>query len=294
MKKIRSSLTYANVVATVAVFLAVSGSALAVTALPKNAVTSRSIKDGVVRGQDVKNNSLTGADVDESSLALALPPAAVGSSQLKPDSVGPAALKPDTIGSDELKPDSVGSDELKPDSVGGEELKPDSVGSDELKPDSVTGAEVKDDSLTGSDVQESTLAEVPAASLGGIGRYGFEGSCDPEITTFTPCSVVKVTLPNPARLLVIGTARGNVELGEEKTARGNCRIGTTSGPVVASEDTLRFGTTGNRYGNLTVMAVTEVFPAGKHTVGIECNESLGQTGILIEQARVTAVALSAD
>jgi hypothetical protein len=292
MKKIRSSFTYANVVATIAVFLAVSGSALAVTALPKNAVTSRSIKDGVVRGLDVKDDSLTGADVDEGSLAL--PPAAVGSNQLKPDSVDSGQLKPDSVGSEELKPNSVGSDELKPDSVGSEELKTDSVGTEELKPDSVTGAEVKDDSLTGSDVQESTLAEVPAASLGGIGRYGFEGSCDPENSTFVPCSIVKVVLPNPARLLVIGTARGNVEFGEEKTARGNCRIGTTSGPVVASEDTLRFGTTGNRYGNLTVMAVTGVFPAGTHTVGIDCNESLGQTGILFEQARVTAVALSAD
>ncbi len=67
-----AKLTYANVMATIAVFLALGGAAVAVTKAPKNSVTSRSIKESAVRGKDVKNDSLKGVDIDESSLSLTL------------------------------------------------------------------------------------------------------------------------------------------------------------------------------------------------------------------------------
>lgn len=58
-------LTYANVTATLAVFIALAGSAFAA-----NYVITKSsqIKDGAVTGADVKNRSLTGADVKNASL----------------------------------------------------------------------------------------------------------------------------------------------------------------------------------------------------------------------------------
>jgi hypothetical protein len=63
---LRSSLTYANVMATVAVFVALGGSsyaALRVTGknVPRDALTGADIKN--LTGRDVRNNSLTGADV---------------------------------------------------------------------------------------------------------------------------------------------------------------------------------------------------------------------------------------
>ena len=64
--KVRSTLTYANVMATLAVFIALGGSsyaALRITGknVPKDALTGADIKD--LTGRDVRNNSLTGADV---------------------------------------------------------------------------------------------------------------------------------------------------------------------------------------------------------------------------------------
>jgi hypothetical protein len=63
---LRTRVTYANVMATIAVFIALSGSsyaALKVTSrnVPKDALTGADIKN--LRGKDVTNNSLTGADV---------------------------------------------------------------------------------------------------------------------------------------------------------------------------------------------------------------------------------------
>jgi hypothetical protein len=66
LAKLRSRMTYANVVATIALFVALGGSsyaALKVTGrnVPKDALTGADIKN--LTGRDVINNSLTGADV---------------------------------------------------------------------------------------------------------------------------------------------------------------------------------------------------------------------------------------
>src|SRR5918996_339105 len=66
--QLRSSLTYANVMATVAVFVALGGSsyaALQVTSknVPRDALTGADIKN--LTGRDVRNNSLTGVDVKD-------------------------------------------------------------------------------------------------------------------------------------------------------------------------------------------------------------------------------------
>ena len=57
-------LTYANVMATVAVFIAIGGGAYA-AGLAKNSVGSKQIKDGQVKSVDVKDNSLTAKDINE-------------------------------------------------------------------------------------------------------------------------------------------------------------------------------------------------------------------------------------
>jgi hypothetical protein len=79
MPKIRPRFTYANVVATIALFVAVSGaSAFATTQLAKNSVGSRQLKSksvttgkialNAVNGTKVANGSLTGADINLSQL----------------------------------------------------------------------------------------------------------------------------------------------------------------------------------------------------------------------------------
>jgi hypothetical protein len=51
-------LTYANVMATVAVFIALGGSSYAAISLSKNSVGASQLKAGSVRGSEVKNGSL--------------------------------------------------------------------------------------------------------------------------------------------------------------------------------------------------------------------------------------------
>ena len=64
LRQIRSRVTYANVVATLALFIALGGSSYAVLR-----VDSRSIVDNSVRSRDLRNGDVRGRDVRESSLA---------------------------------------------------------------------------------------------------------------------------------------------------------------------------------------------------------------------------------
>src|SRR5947209_18355169 len=78
LSRLRSHLTYANVIASLPLFIALGGGAYAAVSLRKNSVGSKQIKKSAVTraklatnsvtGQKVKDDSLTGADVLESSL----------------------------------------------------------------------------------------------------------------------------------------------------------------------------------------------------------------------------------
>ncbi len=102
MKKLRPKLTYANVVATLALVLALGGGTVyAAGKLKKNSVKSINIAKGAVKTSDigknavtgakVKNSALTGADVKDGSLTGADLAAAVAAS-LTPDVTGTATI----------------------------------------------------------------------------------------------------------------------------------------------------------------------------------------------------------
>jgi hypothetical protein len=68
MKRISAKLTYANVMATVAVFLALGGGAYAATQLKKNSVGTKQIKNGAVTGAKIKNGTITGTNINLAKL----------------------------------------------------------------------------------------------------------------------------------------------------------------------------------------------------------------------------------
>ncbi len=68
MHRIRGKLTYANVMATIAVFIALGGASYAAVKLPKNSVGSEQIKNGAITGAKIKNGAVTGAKIDLAGL----------------------------------------------------------------------------------------------------------------------------------------------------------------------------------------------------------------------------------
>jgi len=67
MKWLTGKLTFANVMAMTAVFVALGGSAIALTQLPKDSVGARQIKAGAVRSAEVRDFSLQADDFAKGS-----------------------------------------------------------------------------------------------------------------------------------------------------------------------------------------------------------------------------------
>jgi hypothetical protein len=69
MKKLRSKMTYANVISTFCLFLLLGGgAAFAAGQLPKNSVGTKQVKKNAITGAKVKDQSLTGKDIKLSKL----------------------------------------------------------------------------------------------------------------------------------------------------------------------------------------------------------------------------------
>jgi len=134
MSRIRTWLTYGNVTATVAVFLAMSGAAVAVTTAPKNSVTSPSIKDGEVNAPDLRGGAVTAAKIR---------PGSIGSGKVIDGSLSGVDIRDDTLDQNKLMAASVDTDELAIGSVTAEKVHTGAVGSRELGANVVGAGAVK-------------------------------------------------------------------------------------------------------------------------------------------------------
>src|SRR5215213_6597981 len=68
MSKLGARLSYANVMATIAVFIALGGTGYAALNLPKNSVGSQQLKPKGVRAGDIATGALTSRTIAESAL----------------------------------------------------------------------------------------------------------------------------------------------------------------------------------------------------------------------------------
>jgi hypothetical protein len=89
VKKIRARLTFANVVACLALFVALGGASYAATALPKSSVGSKQLKNGAVTSTKLKAKAVTAAK---------LGPGAVGTAALADGAVTGAKVNAGTLG----------------------------------------------------------------------------------------------------------------------------------------------------------------------------------------------------
>jgi hypothetical protein len=93
LSRIRSHLTYANVIATLSLFLVLSGGT-AVALTGSNTVFSDDIVDNQVKSADVRNDTLTGGGLRAADLA----PGSVAGSEAKNDSLTGSDVKESSLG----------------------------------------------------------------------------------------------------------------------------------------------------------------------------------------------------
>jgi hypothetical protein len=161
----------ALIVSCVALFIALSGSALAV-GIAKNSVRSAQIVDGSVRTVDLRDNSVNSPKIA---------PDAVGSEEIAENAVESPEVAADSLTNQDLGAASVTSSEVADQSLSDADLGPNSVGSSELQAGAVRASElgpiiqVSENATIKAGGNMSTGAVCPAGTtlISGGGRSGF-------------------------------------------------------------------------------------------------------------------------
>lgn len=143
----------AAVIACVALFVALAGTAIAA---PKLAVRSAQIVDATIRTVDLRDEAVKSAKVANGTLTA---------DDLGTDSVNSDEIAKDAVASDEIAENAVASPEVAPDSLTAADLGAASVGTSEVADQSLSSADLGPNSVGSSEIQTGAIR---ASELGAI------------------------------------------------------------------------------------------------------------------------------
>jgi hypothetical protein len=158
LARIRAQLTYANAMSSIAVFLALGGTAYA------------------LNGDDIEDETLTGADIRGSAPTLQQD-AVDGTLEtwdIKNGTIHPVDIADDTLGPSEIAP--LGAGDLQTGSVHGGHVQDASLGGGDIANDSLDGFDIQN--LNGSDIANDSLDGFDVQNLSGGDLI--DGSVGPE------------------------------------------------------------------------------------------------------------------
>lgn len=278
MPAFREHLSYSNLIATTALFIALGSGAWALSKdsigsreLKKNAVKSAEIADASIKGKDIKNDTLGAQQVSDNG---------IGAAEIANSAVGSGELADDAVGAAKLANNAVGSSEIANNAVGSSEIATNAVAASEVADGSLTGAEIAANSLTGTQVDESSLGSVAnSAAIGG--RAFVYGSGNPAATT----PEVIATLPAlGATLQTDGDSDTDFTVSLKNTGPGTIEmVCPNGGGFVVSGATLPSGVTTGLA--MTCLAWTQADPAGPGRSLIFCFNNAAAGAIRCEVLR---------
>lgn len=141
-------LTSAHLIALVALFVALGGSAFAVTQIPRNSVGTPQLKRGAVKapniaGAAVKRNKIAPRAINNTRIAAG----AVNAPKIANGSVNRNKIRPGAVDASRLAAGAVGPEAIRPGAVGRGALASGAVGGSELAEGSVSRAKIASGSL---------------------------------------------------------------------------------------------------------------------------------------------------
>jgi hypothetical protein len=158
MARIRSHITFANVTSLMALFVALSGGAYAIT------ITSQQIANGTITSADIKNGAIKAADMKANS---------VGSGQLKGEAVSGGDLADGSVGSGKIpdraiKGNHIDNGAIKPDKIADKAIKGNHIDDGAIKPEKIANG-----SLT---AEKFAPGQLPSGAPGEKGEQGAPGT----------------------------------------------------------------------------------------------------------------------
>jgi hypothetical protein len=137
MQRLTSKLTYANVVSTIALCIAVGGGA----AFAAGKIDSSQIATGGVHTKNLQQRSVTSGKLAVGAVrSNQIAPGAVDTGELAPGAVHSGQIGAGAVGTKQLGSGAVGTDQIAKGAVGGDQLAPGAVGPDQLAKGAVDSA----------------------------------------------------------------------------------------------------------------------------------------------------------
>jgi hypothetical protein len=209
MKRFRPRLTYANVIASLALFVALGGSAVA-AGLAKNSVGPNQLKQGAVTAGKIRKQAVNSGKIA---------PKAVVAGKLGPNAVLPGNLGAGIISTDKIAASAVTAEKIKNNvvttnkitnaAVTTAKLAASAVGTNNLAEGSVTGAKIAKETITAEKLAKGAVGNVETLKSGQTERGTFSlGGYDPKETVESPAAFGTVSFQyllaaNPAAVVVI-------------------------------------------------------------------------------------------
>lgn len=237
--------TYADVMSTLAVVLALGTGTAYAAGLGPNAVKSRNIATNAVTQRHIADNAVRPPD-------------------LAAGAVGSRAIQDDGVGADDLAAGSVGSGAVRDQSLQSNDLDADSVGGSELKAGSVDSSIIADGSIQAGDVEEGAISSTRMTT--GVRNLLFNAGVVAVNKTFPDITVGNGSWPGgapssgapmsaswtqPASTLDVVSGFARVEYPEACSASGgtsrgfDLKIADASGRVISASSAQR--TDGTNY-----------------------------------------------
>jgi hypothetical protein len=141
---VRKRLTYSNVIATMALFIALGGAAVA-AGLPKNSVGPKQIKRGAVTAAKIRKRAVTSAKLATGAVTIG---------KLAPNSVGPGNIGNGAVTSAKLGESSVIAKSIKNGVVTTNKLNNEAVTTPKLANESVSAAKLGKGSVTAAKLSD--------------------------------------------------------------------------------------------------------------------------------------------
>lgn len=137
--RLRPKLSYANVVATLALFVALGGAATAATSLPRNSVGPKQLRNGAVTAQDLRKNAVRKNKIARKAVTVGkIGPQAVLPGNIVNGGVKTNKLANQAVNARKIRNNVVTTAKLNNNAVTGQKLAPDAVGTGNLANESVT------------------------------------------------------------------------------------------------------------------------------------------------------------
>lgn len=210
MKRFGPRLTYANVIASLALFVALGGSALA-AGLAKNSVGPNQLKKGAVKAPKIAKQAVTAGKIA---------PQAVTAGKLGPNAVLPGNLGAGIIDSSKISAGAVTAEKIKNNvittnkltnaSVTSQKLANGAVGTNNLGEAAVTTAKLANNSVTAAKLSPEVLGKATplatGATLRGVFSLGGTKAAATKASAFGAISFPQPLAANPTATVIVPKA----------------------------------------------------------------------------------------